>query len=96
MSRALRRQLAIGKWIGEFPIVYLRGAWLTIGDWRMCNRPVIGVLYMAELAIDDGKEPPPLYLAILTRGAQARIGKYTSARERRALLCGERIEDGKH
>jgi hypothetical protein len=91
MSRAKRRQLAIGEWIGEFPIVYLRGAWITIGDWRMCKRPAIGVLYLAEFAIDS---PAPSYLEILTRGAQAQIGKYASTAERRALLNGERIEHG--
>lgn len=97
MSRARRRQLAIGEWVGSFPVVYLRGAWITIGDWRLCKRPAIGVIYMVELAIDErGKDPPPSYLAILTHGAQAPIGKYASTAERRALLTGERIEHGEH
>lgn len=91
MSRAKRRQLAIGEWIGEFPIVHLRGAWTTIGDWRLCKRPAIGVLYFAALSIED---PRPSYLEILTRGAQAQIGKYASTAKRRALLNGERIEHG--
>jgi len=91
MSR--RRQLAIGEWIGEFPIVFLRDAWITIGDWRLCKRPAIGVLYIAAIASESR---PLSYLEILTRGAQAQIGKYASAAERRALLNGERIEDGKH
>jgi hypothetical protein len=93
MSRAKRRQLAIGEWVGEFPIVNLRGAWITIGDWRQCKRPAIGVLYLVELAIEP---PRPSYLEILTRGTQATIGKYASTAERRALLTGERIENGEH
>jgi len=93
VSRARRRQLAIGEWIGEFPIVFLRDAWITIGDWRLCKRPAIGVLYLAALASES---PPLSYLEILTRGAQAQIGKYASTAERRALLNGERIEHGEH
>jgi hypothetical protein len=91
VSRARRRQLSIGEWFGAFPIVYLRGAWITLGDWRTCKRPAVGVIYMVELAIDS---PPPSYLEILTRGTQATVGKYASTAERRSLLTGERIEHG--
>lgn len=88
MSRAKRRQLTIGNWRGEFPIVFLGGSWVTIGDWRQCERPEVGTLYFCALAIEP---PKPSYLDVVTRGAQAPIGQYASAAERRALLSGERF-----
>lgn len=88
MSRARRRQLEIGEWRGEFPIVFIRGLWVTVGDWRQCDRPEIGRLYFCAFAIDL---PNPSYIDVVTRGAQASIGQYASAAERRALLSGERI-----
>lgn len=88
MSRAHRRQLTIGEWIGEWPVFEARGAWITIGDWRTCKRPEVGEIVIAVYAVEGEK---PSRLEVLGKGTQRTIGKYTSAADRRALLSGERM-----
>ena len=100
MSRA-RRQLDIGRWVGEYPIAQLRDLVVTIADWRQCNRPEIGELAYVVLDLKriEGQSYPGGYVGyqnLLGRGYKLTFGKYASARERRALLNGKRIEDGKH
>jgi len=94
-----RRQLGIGQWRGDWPIAWYPGRAITIGDWRRCLRPEIGIIYTVVLPWPCSFEVPiarPSYAEILRDGITMEIGKYASARERRALLCGERIDDGKH
>jgi hypothetical protein len=99
MSRASRRQLGIGQWIGEWPIAFYPGRAITLGDWRRCLRPEIGIVYLIVFPWPCAVEAPiarPRYAEMLLNGISVEIGKYASAAERRALLCGERIEHGEH
>jgi hypothetical protein len=88
-------QTSIGSWRGEFPVVMLCGAWITLGDWRTCDKPEIGRIEIAALGFSPS-ERRPTCLEVLTRGVVTTLGKYATADERRELLTGERIDYGDH
>ncbi len=68
------------------------GIYVTIADVVQARKPEVGAVYVVIEVSTTGEAPT--YAAMLDAGSYCLIGHYTSAAERRALLQGERIDDG--
>ena len=90
-----KSQLTLGEIDHVWPVCACPGGlglYATIVDIVRSRKPMIGTIYISTMNVPGSF---PVHADFATHGRGYKIGDYTSAAERLALLSGEKIRHGK-